>query len=274
LSGMYKYCRMIINRAEEFNKSATYYKIIGYNQGNYPYKLGLNTLADNGETFDKALICGSGGLYFCNIENIFEYLDYGNKVCTLTIPDDAQVIGVYDKYKADQIYINEIMELNYDTIKFLAERGADVTIGDNYAIRYSAQKGHLEIVKYLIKHGADVTAFNNYAICCAAPNGHLEIVKYLIEHGADVAARHNHAIRGASENGYLELVKYLFEHGADITAMDNYAICLAARNGHLEVVKYLIEHGADATADNNYAIRLAALNDHSEVVKYLAESFV
>jgi len=54
-----------------FDRSTTYYKIIGANNhGKYSYKLGLNTLADNNEIFDKAPICGPGGLYFCSIEYI------------------------------------------------------------------------------------------------------------------------------------------------------------------------------------------------------------
>ena len=231
-----------------FDISATYYKIIGKNNGKYPYKLGLNTLADSGEIFNKKPICGPGGLYFCNIKYIFEYLYYGNKVCILTIPDDAQVVKVGNKYKADQIYINGMLEINYDTIKYLVTCGADITINNNYAVCWAARNGHQEIVKYLAKHGADITADDNYAIRYASENDHLETVKYLAEHGADVTAKNNYAICCAAQNGHLETVKYLVEHGADVTAINNYSIRHAASNGHLEtvkyLVKYLVEHGA------------------------------
>jgi len=166
----------------DFDRFATYYKIIGANNyGKYPYKLGLNTLADNGETFNEEPICGPGGLYFSDIKYIFEYLDYGDKVCILTIPDDAQVIEVKNKYKADKIYINEMMEMNCDAIKYLVEHGADITTEDNYAIRWAATNGHFDVVKYLAEHGADLTIWNNYAIYWAARCG-LEVVKYLAKH--------------------------------------------------------------------------------------------
>ena len=135
---------------DSFDRSATYYKIIGNNYGKYPYKLGLNTLADNGETFNKIQECGPGGLYFCTINNIFAYLNYGNKVCILTIPDDAEIIKVNNKYKADQIFIHKIMIINYDTIKYLVEHGADVTIENNYAVYWASARNYPEILKYLV----------------------------------------------------------------------------------------------------------------------------
>ena len=199
----------------DFDRFATYYKIIGANNyGKYPYKLGLNTLADNGETFNEEPICGPGGLYFSDIKYIFEYLDYGDKVCTLTIPDDAQVIKVNNKYKADKIYIREMMEINYDAIKYLVEYGADITADDNYAIRWAANYGYFEIIKYLTENGADVTTLDNTAIRLAAYYGYLDIVQYLVENGADVTVWDNFAIRWAAMNGHLDVVQYLSKHGA------------------------------------------------------------
>jgi len=261
----------IADSSEDFDKFAMYYKIIGNNNGNYPYKLGLNTLADNHETFDREPTCGPGGLYFSDIKHIFEYMGYGNKVCILNIPNDAHIIKVDDKYKADKIYINEIMEINSDVIKYLVEHGADITIDNNNIIRYTVRNGYLEAIKCLVEHGADITADNNYAIRWAARHGHLEVVKYLAKHGADVTAVDNFAVCCAAEYGHLETVKYLAEHGADITADDNYAIRWAARNGHLKVVKYLVENGADVTAVNNFAIRRAAYCNHQKIIEYLAK---
>ena len=228
----------------EFDRSATYYKIIGKNRRKYLYKLRLNTLADNGETFNEEPICGPGGLYFCSIEHIFEFLDYGDKICMLTIPKDARVIKVDNKYKADKIYINEIIEINYDTLRHLIKCGADVASGNNEAIRWASARGHFELVKWLVELGASATADNNYPILCASIRGNLEILKYLVEHGADITARNNRAICCAAKNGHFEIVKYLTEHGADITADNNLAIRWAAQNGHLDIVQYLAKHGA------------------------------
>jgi ankyrin repeat protein len=44
----------------------------------------------------------------------------------------------------------------------------------------AAQYGNLESLKYLVENGADIHAKTNYAIRFSAKNGHLEIVKYLV----------------------------------------------------------------------------------------------
>jgi len=163
-----------------FDRSVIYYKIIGANYGSYPYELGLNTLAKNNEKFNEAPVCGPGGLYFCDIKHIFGYMNYGNKLCILTIPDDAQVIKIDSKYKSDQIYIKEIIEINYNTIKYLIECGADVTARDNYLFYYAACKGYLgEMVRYLERRGANINAGITSAALYAVRNGCPELVKYL-----------------------------------------------------------------------------------------------
>lgn len=115
-----------------------YYKIIGRNFGNYPYKIGLNTLKENGENFDPSPFCCKGGLYFTDKANIHHFYSYGDKLCILTIPENAKVVLVGTntaaagttagtttsgtgkdipvKWKADQIYIHKILPLNLDTI--------------------------------------------------------------------------------------------------------------------------------------------------------------
>ncbi len=166
---------------------STYYKIIGNNFGSFPYKLGLNRLADNNEIFNPSPECGPGGLYFCNIEHIFEWFEYGDTVCELSIPTGAQVVAVGDKFKADSIYIEQKMDLhNVETFKYLISKGATINSGLICAIKLDC----LDIVvflmvKYLVENGADIHANNDYALECASENDHLSVVKYLVENGED-----------------------------------------------------------------------------------------
>jgi len=115
--------------------------------------------------------------------------------------------AISNKYKAEakDDYISKIEEL-YNRTTIADE---DITVDNNYAIRWASDKGYLEVVKYLVKKGADVTARNNCALRWASDKGYLEVVKYLVKKGADVTARDNCALRWASNNGYLEVVKYL-----------------------------------------------------------------
>jgi pheromone shutdown protein TraB len=106
-----------------------------------------------------------------------------------------------------------------------------------------------------------ITAVDNYAVRWAAYNGYLNIVVWLHEHGANITAQNNYAVRWAAQNGHLNIVVWLHEHGADITVVDNFAVCWdsavrwAAGKGHLNIVKYLLIHGADINRVNNDDIK-------------------
>ena len=54
----------------------------------------------------------------------------------------------------------------------------------------SAIHGHLEVVKFLVDKGANVSADNDYALRWSANGGHLEVVKFLVSQGADIRANH------------------------------------------------------------------------------------
>ena len=149
----------------------------------------------------------------------------------------------------------------------------DASDSNNYAIKWAARNGHLDVVKFLAGlDKVDASDSNNYAIRRAAENGHLYVVKFLAGlDGVNASARGNEAIIGAAFWGHLDVVKFLAGlGGVDASDSNNYAIRLAARNGHLDVVKFLLTlPGADASDPNNYAIRLAAENGHLDVVKFL-----
>ncbi len=101
-----------------------YYKFIGNNQGNYPYKLGLNTLADNNETFNADQQCGPGGLYFTDKYSILEFLSFGDTLCIVTIPDGAQVVQIGEKCKTDQMVIESMHDFwTVETWKMLILSG-------------------------------------------------------------------------------------------------------------------------------------------------------
>ena len=157
-----------------------YFKIIGNNFGNYPYRVGLNTLKHNSEVFDTTVDCTPSGLYYCEAKYIFEYLNYGDKLCRVTIPENAQVVKVSKKFKADRIIIEEMLPLSdVNTWEYLVEHGSNVHTDNEWALRWAAGEGHLEVVKYLIERGADIHAHNDYSLYWAVENGHLEVVNYL-----------------------------------------------------------------------------------------------
>jgi len=123
-----------------------------------------------------------------------------------------------------------------------------VKIPTNKSLSKFAKYGNLPMVRHLHLQGADITLKNNYAVRWASASGHVEIVKYLHIAGADITDNYNEAVEWASSNGHLEVVKYLHAAGADITDEDNYAIRWAIAYGHVSVAKYL--HLAGVIIDN------------------------
>ena len=206
------------------------------NMKGFQYKTGMN------EDINPLVRAGSCevGLYFCLVQDACKYLDYGTVLATVRIPDDEEVYVDRGKFRTHRLEIREVMSLNeVTTWEYLVKFGADITAGNNAAVRLATISNHLEVVKYLYENGADITARNNEAIRFAAGNGYLEVTKYLHEHGADIMARNNEAVRSAAISGYLEVVKYLHKNGADITVKNKHAIRFAEEKGHMDVVRYL-----------------------------------
>lgn len=188
--------------------------------------------------------CCKGGIYFTDAKNIFNFLEYGVWLRQVEIPEDAKYIkdpnkdGI--KWRAEKLFFHPRKELfTADTFQLLIDNGADIHEGDNVALRYASNEGHIEVVKLLVKHGADIHARDNSSLRYAARYGHLEVVKHLIENGADIHAGEDYALRWAADSGYFEVVKYLVENGADIHAREDSAYSWSLSNGHTEVAEYL-----------------------------------
>jgi len=94
-------------------------------------------------------------------------------------------------------------------VKYLLNKGYDVNVGYNAALRWAAENGHVETVKVLLDAGADVHAYDDSPLTWASLHGHAETVKILLDAGADVHADDDYALRWASKNGHTETVKVL-----------------------------------------------------------------
>jgi hypothetical protein len=69
------------------------------------------------QTFNPSGSCQSGGMYFSDVDMSYLYLDYGNKISLVSIPDDAQVYVEESKFKTDKLILTEIIDL-YNFYKF------------------------------------------------------------------------------------------------------------------------------------------------------------
>ena len=99
-----------------------------------------------------------------------------------------------------------------DFVRYLLDKGADVHVRDDAALRWASRYGYDKVVKLLLDAGANVHANNDYALRSASERGHDKVVKLLLDAGADVHAHYDAALRLASYYGHDKVVKLLKDH--------------------------------------------------------------
>ena len=172
-------------------------------------------------------------------------------------------------FGAKQILIKKVfMQGEHHQVKHFIDNGLVLY---NFSLKWACQGNHLEVVKFLIEKGADVTTDNNYPIRCASRKGNIEMMKYLISKGADITAKKHYAVRYASRYGHLNVVKLLVKHGSNISDKDNYALRLASMNGHYEVVKYICGR---IIKPKNIEIIIKLFKKHSRIVEFLTKMYL
>ena len=148
----------------------------------------------------------------------------------------------------------------------------------------AAQDGNFDIVKLLVEKGADVNAHDNLEgmvftgggkdtpLIEAAKTRDIRTVRYLLDHGADVNAS-NHvgatALTEAALRGSEEIARLLIDRGGDVNhrlkpPFGSTAIVLAAMRGSAPMVDLLLSKGAtanDADGAGSTALMWAAYND-------------
>ncbi|XWV26720.1 ankyrin repeat protein [Tupanvirus soda lake] len=212
-------------------KSKLFFKITNANENHhgYQYHDGLNVLD---KPFQESGSCVPGGLYFTDVENIFKFLNYGIYLRKIELPlDDPDFRMVQDKdgdkWRANKIILGEKRSLtNPETFQYLVSLGANIHTNYDYALRWSAEKGYLDVVKYLVDKGTDINADYDCALISSAGNGHLDIVKFLVENGANINANNDCALRWSAREGYPDIVEYLLKKGASIQYLlkNNYVL--------------------------------------------------
>jgi hypothetical protein len=129
-------------------------------------------------------LCKSG-FHFCKkFTNVFNY--YPSVESRFFIINYNSENYRTDEYKSvtDEIeFLEEITERN---IFFIIEK---YNCDKDDFLLFSVKKNNLEIVKSLVQLGANIQAGNNCALKWASENGHLEMANFLVESGADASKK-------------------------------------------------------------------------------------
>lgn len=160
--------------------------------------------------------------------------------------------------------------------------------GEGTALKYAAQRGHLEAVKLLLASGAkpDEKFGNGYesgnetALMHAAKRGHLEIALALIAAGAAVTAKDRNGktvLHYAAEGGHVRMIELAIQQGLKVETKTKGGfspLMEAAYAGHAGAIKALIKTGADPNRYTNGMTALwhAASNGHVAAVQALLDA--
>ena len=118
------------------------------NHNGFQYQDGLNE--DALEFNDSEESCVPGGLYFTDGKNICEFVNYGEYIREVEVPSGTLMVRDVGKFRANRLFLHKRRSLSeVSTWEWMVENGADIRACDDYALRWSAENGHLEVVKYL-----------------------------------------------------------------------------------------------------------------------------
>ncbi|MEI0612043.1 ankyrin repeat domain-containing protein [Brachyspira pilosicoli] len=164
---------------------------------------------------------------------------------------------------------------DYDMVKFLVEKGADVNAKTHseYSsvvtpLLLSLDYEHIEsrydenssVAEFLINNGADINVKNNHGetpLMYASKLHNIKVVELLIQKGADINAFNNYGntalIYGVNN---LETVKLLVENGADVNFYKGGSTALISAcdynpERNIDVIKYLVSKNANINAQDN-----------------------
>jgi hypothetical protein len=145
--------------------------------------------------------CNKCENYFCEkCINMEMYEETDN--CDSCNKKEKEVISSHTHIKTYELIRDDDLE----RIKYLVSIGGNFTNDSSY-LAWAAEFGNLEMAKYFISLGADVSAGNDLALKWAARKGQLEMVKYLVSIGAKDP--NGLALKMASDYGNGNVVKYL-----------------------------------------------------------------
>jgi ankyrin repeat protein len=159
-----------------------YFKIFNRNDNhnNFQFQNGLN-IDSHDFNPNPNLECVPGGLYFSNENNILGFINYGNFIREVELPaDEKNIVHFKDKSRAKSLFLHPKKDLRkLETWLWLKQKNVNLNADDDFALRYAAANGHLEVCQFLVKNGANVNEMEDQALRWAAEKGHFEVVEYL-----------------------------------------------------------------------------------------------
>ena len=176
-------------------------KIIGNNKNNFKYNIGLNK-----DKYELSNIeCSQGGLYFCDLSDLSQYLDYGyygNEIAIITLADNSKIFIENNKCKSNLFCIDVILSID-EYINDLSQKDKIEFIKkDSSAIRFISNPNKELQLKAVKQNGCAIEYINNpdKDVQLAAIEEDISAIKYINNPDKEVQLKavkkyYGHAIR-------------------------------------------------------------------------------
>ena len=234
------------------------------NHNGFQYKLGLNILPQ-GE-FARTGLCIPGGFYYTTIKHILKFVDYGEDLFEVTIPSDAQIRKIGNKFRIDKIILgNHYSLFDISTYKMLKEMGID--INTNKCTNFSAKHGLIHLFNFFVESNTNPDYL--MALFQAIEHGQLSFIKIIIDKTTDYF---NYALFLCSKYGHLNIMEFLVEKNPNYIYDHEYncsPILCAIEHNHLDIVKYLIKKYPEGYSFD-LILNIASQRNHQDIFKYIA----
>lgn len=266
--------------------------------GRYPIQLAfrsgqddkINYFLDNFEWEPEEILiwneaedcpCGVEQEYKCSTINRYHLLNYAvasnivqEKTIMRLLEFGADVNGISEDKST--VLERAVFVGNFEIVKILINRGADIHQGREYPLTIAAKGGFLDIVKLLLDSGAIINGRETdrmNPVKSAALGGCETIVEFLLDQGARASV--DDIFRFAIEDGYTKVVKLLLNRGvgANCIVYTTTALVHAVEHNHstknASIVKLLLDYGARVNGtgpDGLYALHSAISYRSSEDV--------
>jgi len=209
----------------------------------FQYQLGLNK---DHVPFNPSGECAGGGLYFCSEDNLPKFLGYGETVGYFTIPSDSKVYVEHEKFKCDQMVLENVVSLE----EFLKKEAC---------LRFLSKNGHA--LQYINDQTPE--------ICLAAVNQSGRALKYVKDQTPEICLaavnQSGNALEFVKEQTPEICLAAVNQNGRALQHVKNQTpeLCLVAVNqsGHaLEFVK-----------EQTLELCLASVREDGCALKYVNE---
>ena len=213
------------------------------------------------------------------------------------------------KIESKNYWVIDIYNNYSKTAQFLIDKGVDICIDNNKAIRLVSVSGNSNLIRLLCNNGADFKVNNHECIRNAVIKGDIEMSKYLsslydfknnyynlfikllklsCKYGhlgifnfffreGICENRKKYFMYLASKYGKYEIIEFLYDRGVSIQVRNNYPLLKSVDDDNYDTTKFLIEKGANINVnyirndENINLLKLATFNNNLIIVKYLIE---